>query len=615
MTPKGDGQEIVREHTFPARLRKLSYLIGRAGRVKFAALFVLMIANAILEMAGIGAIPLFILILSSPETVLKNPWAGPMLTWLHIVSPKSLMIWGSFFLVGLFAFKNIFFSLLIYIKTKMIYNEQIQFGDRLFKAYMTAEYTFFLNRNSAELLRNVHNETRLIISGVLMPLMQIILDGLVLLMIVCLLLSVEPLVSLVTFVLLTAISILYAKITGGKTKAYGKEEQQHRKKMREYILEGVSGIKDIKVLGREKHFLDRYHFSSVRTVRALRYKQMISQLPRPVMETITLIGMLFMVLALLLLERQIASLIPLLALFGAATVRLLPVLRTILSSFIDVRYNIYAVDPVYRDLMLLENRAPSPSDSEDLISSHVHQAVLKIELKDVGFRYPQGRTQAVGHISMEIPGGSVIGLVGPSGAGKTTIVDILLGLLKPQEGEVLADGWNIFEDVRRWRANVGYIPQFIYLSDDTIRRNIALGLPDDEIDERKILKTIKASQLKDLIANLPEGLDTMVGERGIRLSGGQRQRIGIARSLYNNPRILIMDEATSSLDNVAEKHVIESIERLRGDRTIIMIAHRLTTVQNCDVIYLMKDGRIVEQGSYEYLLKNSNEFRKMSLLD
>jgi ATP-binding cassette subfamily C protein len=385
--------------------------------------------------------------------------------------------------------------------------------------------------------------------------------------------------------------------------------------MNKIALEGISGIKDVIILGRENSFLGRYNFSAVRTAIALRYKQIIIQLPKPFMETITVTGMLFIALMLLVQGRKVTALIPILTLFGAATMRLLPLLRTVVSSYTEIRYNIYAIDPVYNDLKLLEKDAEKQLKKEEKINLNPYPFTSQVIFKNVSYRYPQGSAEAIRDISLNIPRGTVIGFVGPSGAGKTTIVDILLGLLEPQQGQILVDNQNIFEDVRRWQMNVGYIPQFIHLSDDTISRNIAFGLLDEEIDTAQLWEAVCAAQLESLIQELPEGLDTVVGERGVRLSGGQRQRIGIARALYNNPQVLIMDEATSALDNITEKFVIEAIEQLRGDRTIIMIAHRLTTVQNCDVIYLMNEGRILEHGSYKDLLKSSSEFRKMNLVE
>ena len=597
------------------RLKKLLFLIGKPGRVKFSILLVLMIINSLLEMVGIGSIPVFIMILSNPGIVMQNKWAGPIIASLNISTSKNLMLWGSVLLIVVFIVKNVFFSLLIYTKTRVIYNEQVRLGNRLFKAYMKASFTFFLNRNSAELLRNVNDETKLIMSGVIIPLLQIFLDGLVILMIIILLLTVEPVISLFTFAVLGTVNFLFIRFTNKKNKAYGKEAQQHRSKMNKIVLEGISAIKDVKVLGRENSFLSWYNLSAVRTVVALRYQQIINQLPKPFMETIAVTGMLLIVLMLLAMGRNITSLIAILTLFGAATIRLLPNFRAVVSAYTDIRYNLYAIDPVYNDLKLLEKDTDKHLKNEKNIDIKPYPFASQIVLKNVSYRYPQGSAEAIHDISLNIQRGAAIGFVGPSGVGKTTIVDVLLGLLEPQQGQVLVDNQNIFEDVKRWQMNVGYIPQFIHLSDDTIQRNIAFGLPDDEIDADKLWEAVRAAQLESLINELPEGLDTVVGERGVRLSGGQRQRIGIARALYNNPQVLIMDEATSALDNITEKFVIEAIEQLRGDRTIIMIAHRLTTVQNCDEIYLMNEGCIMEKGSYEYLLKSSSEFRKMNLVE
>lgn len=598
-----------------SRLQKLLSLIGKPGRIKFSILLAGMFINSLLEMVVIGSIPVFIIIVSNPEMIMQHRWAAPIIGFLNIASTKSLLAWGGVFLIGLFALKNIFFSLLIYVKTRAIYNEQVRLGNRLFKAYMRASYPFFLNRNSAELLRNVNNETKLIISGVIIPLLQVFLDGFVLVMVVVLLLVVEPVISLAAFAVLCSVSFIFISFTNKKNKAYGKEARQHRRRMNKIVLEGISGIKDIIVMGRENSFLSRYNFSAVRTAVTLRYKQIISQLPKPFMETIAVVGMLFIILILLVLDREVASLIPVLALFAVATMRLLPILKDLVSAYTDIRYNMYAIDPVYNDLNLLEREADQRRKKEARVDIAPYPFTSEIVFKNVSYSYPQGNLQAVRSVDLNIPKGAVVGLVGPSGAGKTTLVDILLGLLKPQQGQVLVDNQNIFADIRRWRMNVGYIPQFIHLSDDTIRRNIAFGLTDDEIDDAQVWEALRAAQLEALIDELPKGLDTVVGERGVRLSGGQRQRIGIARALYNNPQVLIMDEATSALDNITEKYVIEALEKMRGDRTIIIIAHRLTTVRNCDVIYLMNEGRILEQGSYEYLLKSSSEFRKMNLVE
>ena len=595
------------------RFKKLLFLIGRRGRIKFSILLVAMFINSILEMAGVAAIPVFIIIISKPDMILQHQWAAPIVGLLNITTSHGMFIWGAIFLFCLFVVKNLFLSLLIYAKTKVIYNEQVRLGHRLFNAYMTSRYPFFLNRNSAELLRNVNNETVLIISGVMLPLLRIFLDGFVLVMIVILLLAVEPVIALMAFAVLGSLSFFFMRMTSKKNKAYGREALQQRQRLNKIVLEGISGIKEIIVLGRERSFVRRYDFSAVRTAVTLRYMQMVSQLPKPFMETVAVTGMLLIAcLMLFLLQRDITALLPVLTLFAVATLRMLPVLRTVVSAYSDIRYNVYAIDPVYNDLKLLEETANEKIKKGKEAVPNPYPFTAQITFQNVSYRYPQGNVQAVRDVYLGIPKGSVIGLVGPSGAGKTTLVDILLGLLEPPEGQVLVDGQNIFADVRRWQANLGYIPQFIHLSDDTIRRNIAFGLPDDEINETQVWQALRAAQLEALIDELPEGLDTAVGERGMRLSGGERQRIGIARALYNNPQVLIMDEATSALDNITERNVVSALEKLRGDRTIIIIAHRLTSVMNCDMLYYMENGHIADKGTYGQLLANNDNFRTLA---
>lgn len=593
-------------------LRRFFYILGGKGRFKMGVLLVMMVINAVLEMVGVGAIPLFVMVLNNPETLFEHETAGAILAGLGMETTRDLLIGGSVFLMAVFLIKNLFFAFLIWVKNRIIHNQQVVLGNRLFRAYMKAPYTFFLNRNSAELLRNVNGETKLVISWVMIPLTKIIMQSMVLVMIVGLLLAVEPLVSVIAFAVLGGLSGLFIRFTSKKNKAYGKEEQDHRRRKNKTVLQGISGIKDVKVLGRENSFLEQYNFSAVRSAIALRYKKVVSELPKPFLETVAIAGILLIALMLWWQGRAVASIVPLLALFGTATVRLLPVFKEIVASYTMIRYSIFAVDPVYEDLKLLEKPAQKQFRIEKKHDRSPYPFEKAIRFRDVHYTYPNADTQAVRGITLDIPKNSSLAFVGSSGAGKTTMVDILLGLLEPQQGQVLADGQDIFEDPHRWQKNVGYIPQFIYLSDDTITNNICFGLPAGRIDETRLWEAIHAAQLEELISELPKGLDTIVGERGVRLSGGQRQRIGIARALYQNPKVLIMDEATSALDNVTERYVIEAIERLKGERTVIMIAHRLTTVKNCDILYMMKAGEIVDSGTYQDLITRSGEFQKMA---
>jgi ATP-binding cassette subfamily C protein len=335
-------------------------------------------------------------------------------------------------------------------------------------------------------------------------------------------------------------------------------------------------------------------------------------------------GVLFIAVSMILQGRDPETIVPTIALFGAAVMKLKPSIFTMIDQVNSIRFNQHSIDEIWIDLNRLENLStkrqssqrvyPSGSPEEHGKESSVLHVEHTIDLKNVTFIYPDSSLPAVRDISLSIQKNSAVAFVGESGAGKTTIVDVILGLLEPQSGTIEVDGHNVYNCTEQWQRNIGYIPQEIYLLDDTIRRNICFGIPDDQIDEESLQTAIETAQLREMINQLEKGDRTRVGERGIRLSGGQRQRIGIARALYHNPQVLVMDEATSALDNITEKYVINAIERLKGEKTIIMIAHRLTTVENCDTIHLMKDAHIIASGSFNELQHTSAEFRKMSLM-
>lgn len=305
------------------------------------------------------------------------------------------------------------------------------------------------------------------------------------------------------------------------------------------------------------------------------------------------------------------AIIPILTLFAMATVRLMPSIQQLATLYTRLRYNIVSLDPIYNDLKELETASRKFVQERKL--NKPLPLNTEIEIRNVGYRYPDSDVQALRNISITIPKGKAVAFVGASGAGKTTMVDLILGLLSPEQGAVYVDGKDIRKNISGWQKNVGYIPQSIYLADETLRSNIAFGIPVDDIDDYKVMKAVRLAQLENLLDQLPEGLETIIGENGTRLSGGQRQRVGIARALYHDPEVLVMDEATSALDNITERQITKAIESLKGERTLIMIAHRLTTVKNCDTLYFMEGGRIVEVGSYEDLVHSNIHFKEMAL--
>ncbi len=590
------------------RLKKLYRLFTRREKIKSLGLLFLMIINALMEMVGIGAIPAFILVVASPEKVMAHPVTGPITQWFGIETGRELLVVGSIGLIVFFVAKGLLSSLIHYIKIRFVQHKFMQLSHRLFSMYMLAPYSFYLSRNSAELLRNVNSETQIIIQNVFVPLLSIALSGITMFFILGLLLTVEPLFSLIAVGGLGGLSWAFMRLIKKKTAKYGQDEVAQRNISNKVVLQGLAGLKDIRVLGRELSFLNQYAESIRRKAKAQFFRSFIQSLQRPVFEAITVAGVLGLALILTMRDESIESIIAVLGLFAAATYRLMPIFRDLMIDITTLRYSIYSIDPVYDDLMRLKNKTEKPSEQKDPAFSFKKE----ITLEDVSYVYPNSSEQAIRDIGIRIPRGSAIALVGKSGAGKTTLVDALLGLLKIQQGTIKVDGSDIYADTRAWQRNIGYIPQFIYLTDDTLLRNVALGLEDHEIDMEKFRQATEAAQLSELVESLPEKEHTMLGERGVRLSGGQRQRVGIARALYHNPELLIMDEGTSALDSITEKYIIDSIERLKGERTVVLIAHRLTTVKNCDVIYFMENGRITDQGTYDELYRTNESFRGMT---
>ncbi len=592
--------------------KKLLYILPDRDYIKILILFFLMLIAAGVEVVGIGMIPAFVSIVASPDTVLGFEPIQPILAALDITTSQDLLLWGSVTLVGVFILKSFYLIFFNYVEARYTYNRRYKISHRLMSSYMQAPYTFHLQRNTAELLRNVTQEVTILISKVLVSILTLAREGIMVLAILGFLLVMEPLITLVVITFAGLGSGVFIFATRKKVKAYGEREQEHRRGMIKAVNQGLGGIKDARVLNRENEFIEKFRLEAYYSSRLLTYISYTKKIPQPVIETTAVIGMMLIAAILVWQGRAMTAIIPIMALFGMAIVRLMPAVRKLTTDYTYLIYNIVSINPIYDDLKELE------SDRKLFIEDRKKGAVLKLEqsidAENVHYAYPGSEEQALNGVSFNIPKGKAVAFVGEPGAGKTTVVDLLLGLLKPEEGVINVDGIDIQDNLSAWQKNIGYIPQSIYLADETLRSNIAFGLPEKEIDDKKVLQAIESAQLKKMVDRLPDGLETILGENGTRLSGGQRQRVGIARALYHNPQILVMDEATSALDNVTEQEITRAIEVLKGDRTIIMIAHRLTTVQNCDILYLMKNGKIKDMGTYNQLIEKNNEFRKMALV-
>ncbi len=594
----------------PEEFHKLRRLFSRGEKFKIILLFVMMMIAAALEVIGIGMIPVFVSIVATPDRVLEHDTWGPLLQRIGIEGSRDLLIYGATTLIVVFLLKNLYVVAYRYIEARFIFNRRYVFSHRLMTAYMQAPYPFYLQRNSNELLRNTTGEVNIMVNQVLSPLLRISKEVIMGLGVVIFLFVLEPLITLFVIMVMGGVAGLFLYLTQKKVKQYGIEAQHYRRDMMKAARQGFSGIKDARVLNRERHLVEIFRRMARRSSTLQMRKKVISDIPRPLIETIAVTGIMAIALIMHLQGRPIVDIVPIVALFGVATVRLMPAIEQSTRHFTELRYNLAAVNPLYDDLSALkayqqEFRSDRKKKAKTVLTE-------KIAIRDLHYHYPNSEEQALNGVSLDIARGSAVAFVGPSGAGKTTIVDVLLGLLEPQKGEILVDGKNIFDSISAWQRNIGYIPQFIYLADDTMRRNIAFALPDDQVDEQKVQRAVEQAQLTELVERLPDGLDTVIGERGARLSGGQRQRIGIARALYHDPQVLVMDEATSALDNITEQQIIQAIDTLKGERTIVMIAHRLTTVMNCDVLYMMENGRITDQGTYAELLARNAGFREMA---
>ncbi|WP_460192729.1 ABC transporter ATP-binding protein [Thermosynechococcus sp. FA-CM-4201] len=595
------------KHPALRSLGKIWRLLDRGDRWQLAGIGVLMVIGSIWEALGVGLVLPFIAIIEKPSRL------NDLLFWRHSAIPLTpqeeyqwLLILSISFAI-LFICKNLFIAGSNYLQFKFLNEKQRKFSVMLLRSYLFKPYTFHLQNNTAKLIQNANNETTNIFNSYLLPLLIIISESLIVFAVFTVIILSNPFISLVVIAVLAILSYLFFRFFRKKLKEIGTQRVHYAQKVVQSINQGLGGIKEVKVLGREQVFLDVYEENLIEDRKANFFLNFINQLPRSYFETLAVTAIILIIILTLIQRGSMAQVLPLISLFAAAAFRLLPSANRLMVSLNSVIFYSASVDIIYDDI--LEARSLEIQQAEPVAIKLFRD---RLELIDLHYTYPNASRPALCGVSLTIKQGEMVGFVGSSGAGKTTIVDLILGLLEPSQGDIRVDGESIYQNLPQWQRQIGYIPQTIYLCDDTLRRNIAFGLPDEAIDETAVWAAVEAAQLSTFVRTLPEGLDTVVGERGVRLSGGQRQRIGIARALYHNPSVLIMDEATAALDNQTEAGVMDAIQALSGEKTIIMIAHRLSTVMECDRLYLMANGQVAAVGSYQELLQNSPDFRAMA---
>mgnify|MGYP002510087874 FL=1 len=582
-------------------VKKISYVLDRRQKVNLCILLVVIFVGAFVELVGVSAVMPLIDVAMKPELIGEKWYFVSISKYTGITDANQMIVFLAVVLIVIYILKNIYVTVMCSLQYRFIYNNQQRLSVRMMKSYMQQDYLFHVSRNVAEFQRNIVNDVNGFYTVTLNALQFLAEFSVSVVLVVFLLVQdwVSTLaVASLLFLFMGFFTIFFRKVL----VRIGEESRQAYFLVTKWLLQAFSGIKEIKVANKERFFITNYDKNYRDRARIQRQQSMLTYLPKPVMETVCICSlMIAMIIKIVVVKSDITSFVTTLSVFAVAAFRMLPSFNKITGYISGMMFNKPSIDAVYNDLREIEQlMARRTADHEDTVKVRLGTA---IRLDRVSFRYPKAEKWILKNASLEISKNTSVALIGASGAGKTTAADLILGILEPQEGAVMIDGTDIRKCMTSWHEDVGYIPQTIYLMDDSIRANIAFGISEAEIDDAAVEKALQEAQLDRFVHALPEEADTVIGDRGVKLSGGQRQRIGIARALYRNPSVLILDEATSALDNETEKEVMEAIDGLHGTRTLIVIAHRLSTIKKCDRIYEVENGVFVEKGKEEVLEK------------
>lgn len=570
-------------------LKKINVLLDKKQKGKMIILLINMLIGAVLETASISLVIPVITIVITPDAVSSNRYMRMLYDTFHMTSRNQLTVFVMLSLIAAFVFKNIFLFWQQKMLYRFIYTNQFRTSERMMKNYLRRGYEFYLNSDTAVIQRSITSDVNNMYALIL-AVLQLTSEIIIFMFLGTILLVVDAKMTFVIasllFVTLFVIKIIIKPIM----QKAGADNQDYYSGLFKWISQTVTGIKEVKIAGKEQYFIDEYVKCGKGYVDAVQKYSIYNNTPRLLIETVCIIGMVGYMMFLILNGTPMTSMLQTISVFAMAAVRLMPCANRINNQLTSMAY----FEPFF--LGVSDNLQDEISDSNvDMSFAKDSDAKLEVKenirLENITYAYPNTEVLIFDHADMDIPIGAAVGVVGSSGSGKTTVVDILLGLLQLREGTIYADGVDVATKYRAWLKNIGYIPQMIFMLDDTIRKNVAFGIPEEKINENRIWDVLKEAQLDEFVKGLPDGLDTSIGERGIRLSGGQRQRIGIARALFNDPEVLILDEATSALDNDTEAAIMDSINHFHGKKTLIIIAHRLQTIEKCDMIYRVESGK------------------------
>ncbi len=593
-------------------ISKLLDLLSPSERKRAGVLLGMMLVMALLDMLGVASILPFIAVLANPALIETNPIlfsAYQLSKNLGLSSTDQFLFFLGLIVFALLVFSLAFKALTTYAQTRFALMREYSIGKRLVEGYLHQPYSWFLNRHSADLGKTILSEVQTIMYNGILPLMTLFAQSAVAIALLSLLLFVDPLLAVSVGLVLGVAYGGIMLLMSGWLNALGQARIKANQERFTAVSEAFGASKEVKAGGLESIFIERFAKPAETYARGQSTAQVIAQVPRFALEAIAFGGMLLVVLYLMTQSGGFTAALPIIAMYVFAGYRLMPALQQIYAAVTQLKFVGPALSALHTDLLSLE-----PVEIDGKMQKPM-PLINCIELNNIFYQYPNADAPALNRINLSIPARSTVGLVGSTGSGKTTTVDLILGLLEPQEGTLCIDGQVVNASNRRqWQKSIGYVPQHIYLADDTVSANIAFGLAPEILDQEAVERAAKIANLHDfVIQDMPQGYNTMVGERGVRLSGGQRQRIGIARALYHNPSVLILDEATSALDNITEQSVMDAVNNLGHNITTILIAHRLTTIRECDQIYLLENGAVKANGTFSELVEKSDQFKVMAL--
>ena len=574
--------------------KKMNKLLDAKQKRVMVVIVFLMLIGGVLESLSISVVIPVVSVLLDPKAVETNELLAAIYNGLRLQNVTQFTVVMLVALIGAFILKNLFLFLQNVVQLRFVYTNQFATSRRMMINFMKRPYEYYLNADTAVIQRNITSDVNNMY-GLILSVLQLISEGVVFACLVAVLLIVDAKMIMTIAVLLVVVLLLIKVVLKPIMVKAGQENQDYYSGLYKWIEQSVMGIKEIKIANKEQYFINEYAKCGFGYVNAVQKYNLFNSTPRLLIETVCIAGLVLYMMIVMLQGATVTEMIPQLTTFGMAAMRLIPSANRINNYLTSISY----FEPFF---MGVSDHLQEEIHDENMVydvEAYDHKKIVekldvkdKIELKDITYKYPNSEQLIFNHADMEIPIGSAVGIVGSSGSGKTTVVDILLGLLELQSGTIYADGVNVKEHYEEWLKNIGYIPQTIFMIDSTIRKNVAFGIADEDIDDERVWAVLKEAQLDEFVKSLPEGLDTGIGERGIRLSGGQRQRIGIARALFEDPEVLVLDEATSALDNDTEAAIMESINRLHGKKTLIIIAHRLQTIEKCDIVYKVENGKV-----------------------